>query len=262
MQTARSFLFRGLVNSGAVQLFHSIRKHIAEFGRLTPLGVVSMLLPIVGSALLIGFIVPIGAWMRANWEAGIFVFLASVLFFCGLALLPTNVIGFVSGWAFNFQLGLVVLLVGIVGAAVISFFINKRITGEKLQEALQNHPRSRAVYRALLKDDRRKTMLIIFLVRVSVIMPFAFTNFVLAAGRVPLGSYIVGTTAGMLPRAAATTYVGAGMYDLDLANARDSSFFFAGLAATIVSVFVIGYISRRALDHVTRDHQTADIAET
>lgn len=243
-------------------MYHSIRKHIAELGRLTPLGIVSMLLPIVGSALLIGFIVPIGQWMRANWESGVFVFLGSVLFFCGFALLATNVIGVVSGWAFGFQLGLLVLISGIVGAAVISFFLNKRITGEKLQEALQNHPRSRAIYKALLREDLRKTTLIIFLVRVSVVMPFAFTNFVLAAGRVPLGSYVIGTTAGMLPRAAATSYVGAGMYDLDLSNARDTTIFIIGLAATIISVFVIGYISRRALDHVTRDHQTADIAET
>ncbi|MBX3291641.1 MAG: VTT domain-containing protein [Acidobacteria bacterium] len=243
-------------------MYHSIRKHIAELGRLTPLGIVSMLLPIVGSALLIGFIVPIGQWMRANWESGVFVFLGSVLFFCGFALLATNVIGVVSGWAFGFQLGLLVLISGIVGAAVISFFLNKRITGEKLQEALQNHPRSRAIYNALLREDLRKTTLIIFLVRVSVVMPFAFTNFVLAAGRVPLGSYVIGTTAGMLPRAAATSYVGAGMYDLDLSNARDTTIFIIGLAATIISVFVIGYISRRALDHVTRDHQTADIAET
>jgi uncharacterized membrane protein YdjX (TVP38/TMEM64 family) len=240
-------------------LYHSIRKHIAELGRLTPLGIVSMLLPIVGSALLIGFIVPIGQWMRVNWEAGVFVFLASVLFFCGLALLATNVIGVVSGWAFGFQLGLLVLITGIVGAAVISFYINFRITGEKLQEALKNHPRSRAVYRALLREDRRKTTLIIFLVRVSVVMPFAFTNFVLAAGRVPIGSYIVGTAAGMLPRAAATTYVGAGMYDLDLANARDTTIFIAGLAATIVSVIVIGYISRRALDHITKEEETTDV---
>lgn len=243
-------------------MYHSIRKHIAELGRLTPLGIVSMLLPIVGSALLIGFIVPIGQWMRANWESGIFVFLGSVLFFCGFALLATNVIGVVSGWAFGFQLGLLVLIAGIVGAAVISFFLNRRITGEKLQEALHGHPRSRAVYRALLREDLRKTTLIIFLVRVSVVMPFAFTNFVLAAGRVPIGSYIVGTAAGMLPRAAATSYVGAGMYDLDLANARDTTIFAIGLAATIISVIVIGYISRRALDHVTRDHQTVDIAET
>lgn len=243
-------------------MYHSIRKHIAELGRLTPLGIVSMLLPIVGSALLIGFIVPIGQWMRANWESGVFVFLGSVLFFCGFALLATNVIGVVSGWAFGFQLGLLVLISGIVGAAVISFFLNKRITGEKLQEALQNHPRSRAIYKALLREDLRKTTLIIFLVRVSVVMPFAFTNFVLAAGRVPLGSYVIGTTAGMLPRAAATSYVGAGMYDIDLSNARDTTIFIIGLAATIVSVIVIGYISRRALDHVTRDHQTADIAET
>lgn len=243
-------------------MYHSIRKHIAELGRLTPLGIVSMLLPIVGSALLIGFIVPIGQWMRANWESGVFVFLGSVLFFCGFALLATNVIGVVSGWAFGFQLGLLVLISGIVGAAVISFFLNKRITGEKLQEALQNHPRSRAIYNALLREDLRKTTLIIFLVRVSVVMPFAFTNFVLAAGRVPLGSYVIGTTAGMLPRAAATSYVGAGMYDIDLSNARDTTIFIIGLAATIISVFVIGYISRRALDHVTRDHQTADIAET
>jgi uncharacterized membrane protein YdjX (TVP38/TMEM64 family) len=243
-------------------MYAAAKKYISDLGRLTPIGIVSMLLPILGSSVLLIFILPVGHWLRENWQAGVPLFLLSVLVFCGLALLPTNVIGLVSGWAFSFELGLLVLISGIVGASVISFFINSRISGDMLPETLKDHPRSLAIYRSLLQDDRRKTAMIVLLVRVSVIMPFAFTNFVLAASRVPLGIYIFGTTAGMLPRAAATAYIGSGMYELDVNNARDTSVFIVGMAATVVSVIVIGIISRRALDHVTREHRTADGAET
>ncbi len=212
---------------------------------------ISTFLPIVGSMTLIVFIMPIGGWLRDNWEIGILAFIAATMFFCGLALLPTNVIGVVSGWAFNFELGLAVLMAGIIGASLVSFFINSRISGEHLSKAIENHPRSSAIYRALLQDDIRKTIFIIVLLRMSVIVPFALTNFLMAAARVSLKAFIVGTAVGMLPRSAAMVFVGSGLSELDLSDTRETTFFAIGVAATIASVIVIGVFSRRALLRMT-----------
>lgn len=215
------------------------------------MALVSMLLPMAGSAALIIFIVPIGHWLQENWELGTIIFLAGTIFFCGLALLPTNVIGLVSGWAFGFWIGALVLIAGIVGSAFISFLINSRISGKRLPKVAEKHPRTSAIYNALLQDKFWKTTLIIFLLRVSIVTPFAFTNFFLASAKVPVRAFLLGTGGGMLPRSAAMAYVGSGLSVLDVKNTTEVTTLVIGIAATILSIILIAYLSRKALDRVT-----------
>lgn len=211
-----------------------------------------MFMPILGSSLLIAFLIPLGHWLRENQEAGIAVFLAGTLLFCGLALLTTNVIGIVSGWAFSFELGLLVLITGVVGASIISFLINHRLSGERLPEVLQKHPRSAAIYNSLLREDIKRTTLIIMLLRTSVIMPFAFTNFLLAASRVPLPAFVIGTAAGMLPRSASMAFIGAGLAELSVENSRETYLFVIGAVGSVIAIITIGILSRRALARLTQ----------
>lgn len=217
------------------------------------MALVSTFLPILGFSIMVIFLKPLGQWLRENWELGILVFLAGTLFFCGLALLPTNVIGIVSGWAFSFELGLLVLMAGVVGASIISFLINSRMSGTRFPETLKKHPRSTAIYNALLQENTRKTTLIILLLRLSVVMPFAFTNFLLAASRVPFWAFVIGTAAGMLPRSASMAFVGAGLAELDLNNTRDTYLFVIGAVASVLAIVAIAVISRNALERLTQN---------
>jgi uncharacterized membrane protein YdjX (TVP38/TMEM64 family) len=239
------------------KLSAKIYEYLKELGKLTPLAFVTAVLPMIGSATLFIVGIPLGYWLRENWEIGMPLYLLGVLFFCGLALLPTNVIGVIGGWAFSFEPGIAVLITGVVGAAVISYFIHRRIVGERLQEVFEKHPKAQAVYEALLEENKWRTTLIVFLLRASVIMPFALTNFLMASARVPLGSYIAGTFFGMLPRSSAVVLVGAGLSELTLENTQDSLMLIGGIIATIIAVIIIGSISSRALDRLTRKDQAA-----
>ncbi len=232
-------------------MFDKLSQRITELGRLTPMGLVAAFLPMIGSAVLIAFLLPIGAWLRGNWYGGIVVVLVGIVVFCGLALLPTNVIGILCGWAFGFPLGLLILISGTIGASIVSFIINSRISGDQLPTVLEEKPRLRAIHTALLREDIWSTTLIVFLLRLSVIMPFALTNLLLAASRVNLRAYITGTALGHLPRAAAVAFVGSGLSELNLADTRDTKIFLAGVIATIASMIVIGILSRKALERVT-----------
>ncbi len=232
-------------------MIKKIRESLRELGHLTPVAVVATFLPILGSSSLLIFILPIGQWLRDNREAGLAAFLLGTFFFCGLALLPTNVIGIVSGWAFGLPLGLVVLMTGIVGAAVVSFLVNTLISGKKLPTALEKYPRSEAVYLSLLQDNVRKTTIIIILLRLSIVMPFALTNFLMAASRVPLWAFVTGTAVGMLPRSATMVFVGSGLAELNLNEPRDTYFFMIGAVVSVVSMIMIAAISRKALARLT-----------
>lgn len=82
-------------------------------------------------------------------------------------------------------------------------------------------------------------------------MPFAFTNLLLAAGKVPFRAFIIGTAIGMLPRAATTAYIGAGLYELDLNNAEDTTVFIIGAIASIICISIIAVFSKKALARMT-----------
>ena len=209
----------------------------------------------LGSTILLIVALPLGNWLRANWEVGGGLFLLGVFFFCGLALLPTNVIGIIGGWAFDFPLGITLLISGIVGAAMISFLIHKRIAGDRLPQIFDAHPKAKVIYEALVGQSVRRTTLIIFLLRMSPAMPFALTNFLMASARVPLKSYLVGTFFGMVPRSSAVVFVGAELSELNFDDSQNVWLLITGIAATIISVIVIGSISRRALERLTNQNQ-------
>lgn len=226
-------------------------KPIKDLGHLGPMALATTFLPILGSLLLITFLEPIGQWLRENWASGAILYLCGTLLLCGLALLPTNVIGVLGGWAFSFELGLLILMLTVVGSSLISFKINSHISGDRLPDVAGKHPRAEAIYRSLLGESFWKTTLIIFLIRLSVVMPFAFTNFLMASARVPLRSFLLGTAAGMLPRSTAMVLVGDGLSELTLENSGDTYVLIMGIAATICSAIIIAAISRRALARLT-----------
>lgn len=238
------------------KFFVTIRGYFKDLGSLTPIAFVTTFLPILGSSILILLAHPIGNWLRENWEIGTPLYLLGVLFFCGLALLPTNVVGIMAGWAFSFDLGIAVLISGIVGAASISFLIHSRIVGDKLPHAFDAHPKAKAIYEALIGQSVWRTTLIISLLRLSPAMPFALTNFLMAVARVPLKSFVVGTFVGMLPRSSAVVLVGAGVSELTFDNPQNTWLIVFGIAATIISVIVIGRISKHALERLTARQTT------
>jgi uncharacterized membrane protein YdjX (TVP38/TMEM64 family) len=76
------------------------------------------------------------------------------------------------------------------------------------------------------------------------------TNFLMAAARVPMKSFVIGTFVGMLPRSSAVVFLGAGLSELTFDNQQNTWLFIFGVAATIIVVLVIGTISKHALERL------------
>lgn len=230
----------------------NIYGYFQQLGNLTPIAFFTAIVPIVGSTLLLMTVAfPYGYWLKENWEIGTGLYFGTIVLFCGLSLLPTNVIGIVGGWAFGFELGILLLIAGICLASLLSFAIHARIAGDKLPHIFESHPKAGAVYKALLGKSFRRTTLIIFLLRLSPAMPFALTNFLMASARVSVKSFILGTFFGMLPRSSAVVFVGAGLSELNFEDTQGTWLIIFGIIATIVSVLMISIISKRALDRLT-----------
>lgn len=228
----------------------ALYQYVKELGRLTPIALVTTLLPILGSAVLILVAQPLGNWLRENWEIGTPLYFLGILLFCGFALLPTNIVGVLAGWTFSFDLGIAVLITGIVAAASLSFLIHSRLVSDRLPHVLETHPKAKAIYQVLVGQSVWRAALIISLLRLSPAMPFALTNFLMAAARVPFKSFVIGTFVGMLPRSSAVVFLGAGLSELTFDNQQNTWLFIFGIAATIIVVVVIGTISKHALERL------------
>lgn len=240
---------------GLKKLLEKVVGYLKELGKLTPIAFVTTFLPILGSTILLIVAFPLGHWLRENWEIGAVLFFFGVLFFCGLSLLPTNVIGIIGGWSFGFEIGILVLITAVVSAATFSFLIHSRIVGDTLPHVFEKHPKAQAVYQALVGQSLRRTTLIIFLLRLSQAMPFALTNFLMASARVPFKSFVAGTFFGMLPRSTAVVFVGSGLSELSFNDPQELWLIVFGIAATIISIIFITIIARRALEHLTQENQ-------
>ena len=235
------------------KLFHKIAEYLRELGKLTPIALVTTVLPIIGGSVLLMVAYPLAYWLRDNWQIGAFLFFLGVIFFCGLSILATNIVGLISGWAFGFELGITVLIAAVASAATLSFLIHSRIAGDTLPHVFENHPKAQIVYQALLGQSLWRTTLVIFLLRLSPAMPFALTNFLMASARVPLKSFVAGTFGGMLPRSTAVVLVVSGLSELSLDNPQEAWLLAFGIAATVVSIIFVTIIARRALERLTID---------
>jgi uncharacterized membrane protein YdjX (TVP38/TMEM64 family) len=216
--------------------------------RLAPLAIVSLVLPPLGAALLIGYLSRIGPWLQGLGARGVAIYLAGFAILGGFALLPTYAPAILGGWAFGDRLGLVAALAGFVLASAINYAWARRLSAEHAAALLAERPRWQVVRNALVGRSWLKTLLVVALIRVPPNSPFALSNGTMAAARVPIGAYLAGTLLGLAPRTAVAVKAGAHLSTLDFQH-RDA---FGSAAVTIgVSVLalgILGWLARRALD--------------
>ncbi len=223
---------------------------LRKLGPLGPLAVLAVAMPPLSGILLIGTLYKVGPWLRAHGDVGMLLYVGAFTVLGGLALLPTYAQSLLGGWAFGFGAGLAATLAGFVGAALVSYAISRRLSGDRLEKLLEQSTRWNAVYRALLHSGFARAVFIITLLRLPPNSPFAATNLAMAAIRVPLGPFALGTLFGLAPRTAAVVFVGAGLSQLDLSNRHQTGMFAAGAVVTIAVVVILGWMANRALRRV------------
>ncbi len=204
-------------------------------------------MPVVGSTFLMGTVYTAGPWLQSNWEIGVVLLVAVMTVLAGIALIATNILGIVSGFAFDFPLGLAAYLAGILGASSVMFVVARRFASHRLQPLLDAKPKLKAVHGALLGESVLRTFLVLILVRLSPAIPFAATNFVVASSGVSFPVFVLGTFVGMLPRSAAVVFVGSSLSELDFDRPHEMWLVVVGIAASILGVITLGVVSRRAL---------------
>jgi uncharacterized membrane protein YdjX (TVP38/TMEM64 family) len=222
-----------------------------RLGAAGPVGIALSFWPPLGGFLLLTTLTQLGPWLRAHGGAGmaVYVFIAGLLI--GISFLPTFACAILAGWAFGFLAGWPLAVVAITAGSVIAYAIGRWIARDRLIEIIEERPKWNAVYRALLNTSSTKTIFVVTLLRIPPASPFALTNFALAAARVPLTQYIIGTIVGIIPRTAMAAYAAAQLEQFRLKDVGDRWTTVAGIVATVVVTVVLGMLANRALRRVT-----------
>lgn len=219
-------------------------RHLGPFGLLL---LASAALPLVGSAILLAYTPAVEPHLRAAGFTGLALFALATAVLCGLALMNTQVLALFAGYVLGLTTGLTAVYVGILGAALLSFAIARRITGPAFLAAIESSPRAALIHAALLRDPRG-AFTTIALLRLSPVVPFALVGVVLAAARVRASAFFFGTALGVVPRTALVAYAGSELAAFD-PNAGPAGAVKLALAvvATVVLFLWIGFAARRAL---------------
>ena len=207
----------------------------------------SVVMPPVSGVVLLGTLHKVGPWLRAQEELGLLAYVGAFTVLGGLALLPTYAPSLLAGWAFGRLGGVGAALSGFLGAALVSYAVSRRVSAARVDAMLADAPRWHAVRGALVHSGFWKAVLIVTLLRLPPNAPFAASNLAMAALRVPLGPYVLGTLAGLAPRTSAVVLLGAGLSVLDFSNRRQAGWFLAGLLVTIAVLASVGWLARRTL---------------
>jgi len=224
---------------------------LRRLGPVAPLTLASMILPPFGGFLLLYKVSDFGPWLRSHGMAGIVLYVSGFAIASGLALLPTYAQSLLAGWAFGLGRGSAAVMCGVLGGSLLGYLIARRGAGTRVTGLIEQRPKWKAVYDALLNSGAAHRLLIVTLLRLPPNSPFALTNVVMAATRVPLASYLVGTLLGVAPRSIAVVYVGATLERFDAQQAEQKWMTIAGIVLLVIVVAVIGRTANKAITRVT-----------
>jgi uncharacterized membrane protein YdjX (TVP38/TMEM64 family) len=196
-----------------------------------------------------GFLPAFATWVQSLGAWGPVTFIVAY----GIAavlILPCVLLTLAAGALWGVGRGLVYAMAGASVGAAFAFLTARYVVRRFVQAYVDRHPRLAAIDRAVEAEGLR----LMFLLRLSPIVPYTLLNYVLGVSRVRFPGFM-GGLAGMVP--AALMYVYAGKVSGDVASIatgakvpRDAAYYTLlgiGLAATVLASILIARAAARAV---------------
>jgi len=210
-----------------------------------------------GGHLLPGFI----AWIAGQGAWGPAAFIA-VYILATAAFVPGSPLTFAAGAIFGIARGTVYVFIGAVVGSGLAFLLARTLARPFIERRIAADPRFQRIDRAVAAEGRR----IVFLLRLSPVLPFNLMNGALGMTRVRFRDYLMASV-GMIPGTLLYVYSGRVAGDLallaggvNIQRGFGSHLVLAlGLVATLVATVWLTRIARGALDRETgRDDDSDD----
>src|SRR6058998_2372338 len=222
------------------------------------LGRLIALVAIVIALFLVMRFLPVREWLRSfnDWVgqmgiAGIFIFIG-VYAVATVLMAPGSILTIGAGFAFGLWKGFLAISAGATFGASLAFLIARFIAREKIEAIARRNETFRKIDNAIGKEGA----MLIFLLRLSPVIPFNLSNYFYGLTAVRFWPYVLANWIGMMPGTFLYVYIGAAGKAAVAAAAGGEAmkhgwqywaFTGVGLAATIIVTIWITKIARDAL---------------
>ena len=188
----------------------------------------------------------LGAW-------GPVAFIATYALAC-VAFVPASLLTLAAGALFGVVKGTLIVLTGATIGAMAAFLVARYVARDWVAKRVQRDPRFAAIDSAIAEQGRK----VVFLLRLSPVIPFNVLNYALGLTKVRAMDYLIASV-GMIPGTVLYVYTGklASMVvgaSSGVTPPRGPAFYTVlglGLAATAAVTVLITRTARRALDTAT-----------
>ena len=172
-----------------------------------------------------------------------------------LVLAPAVLLTLAAGALWGFLRGVIYVALGASFGAALAFLAARYIVRQYVEAYVNRHPRLAAIDRAVEAEGVR----LVFLLRLSPLVPYVLLNYVLGISRVRFRDYMIGWT-GQLPLIAAYVYAGKAAGDLatlaaGAATPRGATYYWLlalGLASTALATALVTRAAARAVETRSR----------
>lgn len=188
-------------------------------------------------------------WSRSNLLAAAGAYI--ILFVLGaIFMLPGSVMLMIGGYLFGLAYGIPLALLGTVLGAYGAFVTGHSVARPLVIKRIENYPRLLALDAGL----REHALLIVALLRLSLLVPFAVMNYALSLTAIRPSHYFFGTAVGIIPAVCVYTYLGSLARNLGQILRGDiepggwgQALFVLGLAAVIAVAVITHRVASRIL---------------
>src|SRR6058998_2528869 len=210
------------------------------------LGRLIALVAIVIALFLVMRFLPVREWLRSfnDWVgqmgiAGIFIFIG-VYAVATVLMAPGSILTIGAGFAFGLWKGFLAVSAGATLGASLAFLVARFIAREKIEAITRRNETFRKIDNAIGKQGAK----LIFLLRLSPIIPFNLSNYFYGLTAVKFWPYVLASWIGMMPATFLYVFIGTtGKATVSAASGEAMkygwqywTFVSLGLAATIVVI--------------------------
>jgi len=218
---------------------------------------IALLVSVIALFLAMRFL-PVQQWLKSfnDWVGqmgvvGVFIFIG-VYVLATVLLAPGSILTIGAGFAFGLWKGFLAVSVGATLGASLAFLIGRFIARDKVEAIARRNETFREIDNAIGEEGAK----LIFLLRLSPVIPFNLSNYFYGLTAVRFWPYALASWIGMMPGAFLYVYIGTAGRAAVLAAAGGEAikrgwqywtFLSVGLAATIAVTFWVTKIARSSL---------------
>src|SRR5438874_12088712 len=237
-----------------------MRNDVKKAGKSASEQLVAFLVILIGLLLAARFL-PVQQWLRSfnDWVgkmglAGIFIFIA-VYAAATVLLAPGAILTIGAGFAFGLWKGFLAVSAGSTFGAALAFLVARSIARDRIEAMAKGNDRFQRIDSAIGAQGAT----IIFLLRLSPVIPFNLSNYFYGLTGVKFWPYVFASWLGMMPATFLYVFIGtAGKAAVSAAGGEAMkygwqywTFVSLGLAATIVVIIWVTKIAHDALKKTT-----------